>query len=77
MIKIKKKLSMICHRCDKIIEHEKGLIIQGNIYKIKNNIEERAGILGGTNNFDVKFKDIEEFAFCDRCIRILFRWEED
>ena len=68
----------ICSNCNQTIKPNEGFIVHGNIYRIVENLEERAGIIG--NNFPatceeglIVASEINEVAYHNSCLKeILF-----
>lgn len=59
----------VCSSCDKIIEPMEGLIFQGNVYLISENIMERGGLIG--NN--LKENIIQEVCYCKSCTKNILK----
>lgn len=81
MLKIESRF--ICRKCDKVIEPYTGFIVQGNVYVVAADVEERAGIIGnafpfpiGDKTQNVKIfdpdkdlaKQVDEVAYHKECL---------
>lgn len=63
---------IICEKCKCLIKPKEGVIIQGNIYAIKENLDERAGIIGNAfpkpdEDGNIRPEDIQECGYHHSC----------
>lgn len=73
---------LVCCECDKPIEPEQGKIIEGNIYQVKERIDDRGGLVGnniiykGINNGYIA--EVKEVAYCDTCLveKVLYKGQQ-
>lgn len=72
MMNIVKRIK--CNKCDNIIEPREGVIVQGNIYIVNEDINDRAGVVGNNlpiPDIDGKLSDnweIHEVAYHINCL---------
>ena len=67
------KTLAICNKCETIITSDLGFIIHGNVYKIKEDINARARIIGNAFPVDdekgnINSDDIQEYAYHYGCL---------
>ncbi len=73
---MKTKVQIECNHCRKLIKAGEGVIIQGNVFMIKDDVNDRAGIIGnafpidqtGKRNLKFNIGDVSEYAFHKECL---------
>lgn len=60
---------LVCSGCQNPIQPYDGVIVQGNVYVIGEDIEGRGGIIGNNfpNKSDFSIDDINEVSYCKSC----------
>lgn len=71
---------LICNKCGKTIDPDDGHIVQGNIYIIKKDLNERAGIVGNCfpepdEDGNIRPEYIQERAYHTKCLSEILNME--
>lgn len=57
----------LCDECNRVISPEQGYIFQGNVYIVREDVEERGGLIGGKAPGNRMLQDVPESVFCKKC----------
>lgn len=71
---------IICKNCETPIHPNEGVIIQGNIYAIKEDVSSRAGIIGNAfpevdEDGNIRPENIQEYGYHNSCLNVILNKE--
>ena len=70
---MKTQTLIICDKCNKTIEPRTGHIVQGNIYIINEDVDDRGGLIGNafpeqSEDGTIMAHEIKEYAYHAKCL---------